>query len=98
MPTKPRRLGEEPSRHCPQQKRVSVVVNTQVHACYPQHPHSLITGHFYSPLDNPGMQRRTPMPRFDFFKDHPVVKLIALALIVTPPTLWGLAALLKVLR
>ena len=38
------------------------------------------------------------MPRFDFFKDHPIVKLIALALMVTPPSLWGLAALLKVLR
>jgi hypothetical protein len=38
------------------------------------------------------------MPRFDWHKEQPLVKLAALALIILPPTLWGLAAVLRVFR
>ena len=38
------------------------------------------------------------MPRFDWHKETALVKLAALALIVLPPTLWGLAAVLRVWR
>lgn len=38
------------------------------------------------------------MPRFDFHKERPLVKLAALTLIMLPTTLAAAAALLKVLR
>jgi hypothetical protein len=38
------------------------------------------------------------MPRFDWHKEPSIIKLAALALMVLPATLWGLAALLKVWR
>jgi hypothetical protein len=38
------------------------------------------------------------MPRFDFFKERPVVKLAALALMMTPTILLATAAILRALR
>ena len=38
------------------------------------------------------------MPRFDWYKERPLVKLAALALMVLPATLLGIAALMKVWR
>lgn len=44
------------------------------------------------------MRWRLNMPRFDWHKERPLTKLAALARTILPPTLWGLAALMKVLR
>jgi hypothetical protein len=48
--------------------------------------------------DNCSMRWRNPMPRFDFFKERPLVKLAALALVLTPAILLAIAAVLRALR
>ena len=45
--------------------------------------------------DNCAMRWRNPMPRFDFYKDKAPVKLIALALILTPGILLAVAAVVR---
>ena len=48
--------------------------------------------------DNPGMRWRNPMPKFDFSRNHAIVKLLALTILMTPTVLLAVAAVLKAMR
>lgn len=65
---------------------------------YPQLAPSVVTGHLHSTRDNPAMRWRNPMPKFDFSKNHPAVKLLALALLMTPTILLALAAVVRAMK